>query len=213
MSRFWTQFEAWLSFMQGTANGLAGAPASSRRGHVRCIHNARASEHEHVTSLTEMWAGKTAKDAKEILSKPDVTVTNARDKSIQLRKILKFDAAVRESFATDEEASLSRRISLVQSIKSVRRRATSRLPRRSRGLVAALQAMFPRRSRQPSSLESVVEKAKADAPRDSLSSEGSTSTSQVAAAQNQKPRRPRLRARFPRAWRAPRPSQEAVADS
>ena len=46
-----------------------------------------------------MWQSKTAQEAHDILMKPDVTVTNARDKAIQLPKILHLDRKVQQLFA------------------------------------------------------------------------------------------------------------------
>ena len=46
--------------------------------------------------LTDMWATKTPQQAFEILSKPDVSVTNESDKQMQLPKILAIDRRVVE---------------------------------------------------------------------------------------------------------------------
>ena len=44
-----------------------------------------------------MWGHVTAQKAYETLSSPDVTVTNAKDKEMQLPKILKLDESVKEA--------------------------------------------------------------------------------------------------------------------
>ena len=87
MSRFWTQFEAYLSFRTVTANGLDLTPEADRRCTIRCIHNALVHEKVFSDVLIAMWASKTASEAYEILVKPDVKVTNQRDKDIQLPKL------------------------------------------------------------------------------------------------------------------------------
>ena len=40
ISRFWTQFEAWLSMQSATANGLVSAPAEQKRYTIACVHGA-----------------------------------------------------------------------------------------------------------------------------------------------------------------------------
>ena len=72
MERFWTQFEAWCSM--------------HRRTLVKFVSNERERD-RHVT----------AQKAYETLSSPDVTVTNAKDKEMQLPKILKLDENVKEA--------------------------------------------------------------------------------------------------------------------
>jgi hypothetical protein len=56
----------------------------------------RAPPRERET-LVEMWGHVTAQKAYETLSSPDVTVTNAKDKEMQLPKILKLDESVKEA--------------------------------------------------------------------------------------------------------------------
>ena len=45
--------------------------------------------------LTAMWAKRTPKEAHELLAKPDVMVTNQKDKEMQLPKILALNEEVR----------------------------------------------------------------------------------------------------------------------
>jgi hypothetical protein len=79
-----TQFEAFLSLCKVTANGLDVTPEVERRCTIKCIHNAPSTFKE---ALFAMWATTTADQAHEILSKPDVKVTNQKDKEQQLRKL------------------------------------------------------------------------------------------------------------------------------
>mgnify|MGYP004175395721 FL=1 len=88
MGRFWTQFEAFLSFRKCTERGLESAPAADQRHTVTCIHNAPAS---FETGLFDMWSQRTAEEAHTILMKPDVEVTNQSDKVVQLRKLKKLN--------------------------------------------------------------------------------------------------------------------------
>ena len=63
-----------------------------RRCFVRPIHRAPAAFAE---ALYGMWGNVTAQEAYDVLSSPDVTVTNAKDKELQLPKITKLDEQVR----------------------------------------------------------------------------------------------------------------------
>ena len=88
ISRFWTQFEAFLSLRKVTKKGLEPAAEADRRCVIKCIHNAPSSFEGMIIG---MWAGKTAEEAHDILAKPDVTVTNQSDKDVQLPKLLKLN--------------------------------------------------------------------------------------------------------------------------
>ena len=88
VSRFWTQFEAFLSLRTVAKNGLEPAAEAERRCVIKCIHNAPSS---FEGMIIDMWAGRTANEAHDILAKPDVTVTNQTDKDVQLPKLLKLN--------------------------------------------------------------------------------------------------------------------------
>ena len=94
ISRFWTQYEAWLSMQTATKDGLRPATEAERRCEIRCIYTATQNMAE---ALTTIWATKTPAEAFATLAKPDVTVTNESDKEQQLPKILTFDDRVRKA--------------------------------------------------------------------------------------------------------------------
>ena len=89
MSRFWTQFEAFLSFRKVTASGLGPTPLSERRDAIICIHNAD-SEFD-APKLRKMWGDKTVDEAHAVLARPDVKVTNQKDKDVQLPKLQRLN--------------------------------------------------------------------------------------------------------------------------
>ena len=93
-----TQFEAWLAMQRATVSGLMPTPLQDleRRCVTKCIHNA---QEEHKAGLLKLWASKTVQDAREILAKPDVTVTNQKDKDEQLPKIHLINEQVTKMFA------------------------------------------------------------------------------------------------------------------
>jgi hypothetical protein len=97
LSRFWTQFEAWLSLMDVAPSGLVSAShhPSALPGHSRCqiicVHGAPVAL---VESLIEEWSGCTAAKAFEKLGSADVMVTNQADKDMCLPKILELDDKV-----------------------------------------------------------------------------------------------------------------------
>ena len=113
-SRFWTQFEAWLSLQITTTEGLTtchhtadaaadatglkrnSAPPSSPRCHIAPIYNANSIMADY---LQTMWANKTPEEAHAILAKEDVTVTSLKDKEMHLPKIRHLDEEVREVMA------------------------------------------------------------------------------------------------------------------
>jgi hypothetical protein len=84
LSRFWTQLEAWLSMQEPGPSGLSPASAEARRRTIAPIYNASDSIQNVVV---EMWSGRTPEQAFNILSSPDVSVTNQADKEVQLPKI------------------------------------------------------------------------------------------------------------------------------
>ena len=100
VSRFWTQFEAWLSMQTCTPDGLRPARPEERRCTVVPIKGANSSMAE---GLRLMWSERTPQEAYDLLKESDVTVTNQSDKDAQLRKILSFDERVKDAFrpATD----------------------------------------------------------------------------------------------------------------
>ena len=99
VSRFWTQFEAWLSMQFATPSGLKPAIGTQNvRHHIVCIQNAAAQSELYTKALVDNWADKTPLQAHDFLSKPDVTVTNASDKEGQLPKIKALDGTVQGAF-------------------------------------------------------------------------------------------------------------------
>ncbi len=95
MSRFWTQFEAWLSLQLASPTGLHGDPAA-RRCVVACIHNAPTLFAELIQ---RMWTAKDVDAARDTLAQPDVTVTNQSDKTLQLHKLEVLNQSVKQCCA------------------------------------------------------------------------------------------------------------------
>ena len=99
VSRFWTQFEAWLSMQFATPDGLKSAIGTQNtRHHIVAIQNAAAQSDMFTKMLLDQWATKTPQQAFEFLSKPDVTVTNQSDKEGQLPKIKSLGETVQGAF-------------------------------------------------------------------------------------------------------------------
>ena len=119
LSRFWTQFEAWLSMQFATPNGLKSAVGTQNaRYHIVCIQNAAAQADTFAKVLTEQWATKTPQQAFDFLSKPDVTVTNQSDKEGQLPKIMALDATVQAAFEAIDAAIDAELQRLVEQVRS-----------------------------------------------------------------------------------------------
>jgi len=97
-SRFWTQFEAWTSFQEVNEKGvMRSASEANRRCEIICIHN--ANEYTKL-GLIEMWSDKSPDEAHDILSREDVSVTNQKDKDLQLPKIKTFKDSVHKTWLT-----------------------------------------------------------------------------------------------------------------
>jgi len=102
MSRFWTQYEAWLSLQTLSAHGLSPAAEADRRCQIVPIQNANSTV---VEALLTMWANKTPQEAHTVLSKSDIAVTNDSDKENHLPKILSYHAEVQKAFAAASDAN------------------------------------------------------------------------------------------------------------
>ena len=89
-----TQFECWLAFQHVGEGGLRPATDEEIRATIVTIYNAN----EHMArGLRSMWSHRTPAETVEVLSKPDVTVTNESDKQIQLGKLMQLDERVRRA--------------------------------------------------------------------------------------------------------------------
>jgi hypothetical protein len=109
LSRFWTQFEAWLSMQFATPNGLKSAVGTENaRYHIVCIQGAAEQAEQYKEALVDTWADKTPQQAFDFLSRPDVTVTNQSDKLKQLPKIKALDATVQGAFQAIDAQLLQR---------------------------------------------------------------------------------------------------------
>jgi len=105
LSRFWTQFEAWLSMQSCTRDGLVPAVGSPHlRCTIKCIHNATAGSEDK--KLLDMWAQRTPQEAFNVLRRPDVTVTNTSDKEGQLGKVRSLDEQVCTAFNVESATDL-----------------------------------------------------------------------------------------------------------
>merc|ERR1712050_341630 len=87
LSRFWTQFEAWLSMQVPFADGLRPAQKSERRFTIMPILNGNSILGEGLCST---WEKKSPEEAVEVLAEDDVDVTSKSDKKEQLEKLLLF---------------------------------------------------------------------------------------------------------------------------
>lgn len=88
LSRFWTLTEAWCSMQQATTEGLRASKADEIRYTIMNIHNA---EEEQIRFLEDKVRTKGPKEMYKMLAKPDVLVTNLKDKENILPKVKEFD--------------------------------------------------------------------------------------------------------------------------
>eukprot|EP00900_Chrysochromulina_parva_P014567 jgi/Chrpa1/23110/Chrysochromulina_OHIO_Genome00005157-RA len=92
-SRFWTLTEAWCSMQTVTSDGrLRPTTKAERRYTISCIHNATIET--TAKGLEDLVSTKKPTEMYDILEKPDVNVTNAKDKSDILPVISATEARV-----------------------------------------------------------------------------------------------------------------------
>ena len=91
LERFWTQFEAWLSFQLATCDGLKG-DAEAKRCIIECLEGTTAY---HAEALRSVWCKADADSALKLLGDKDIKVTNLSDKEVQLPKIHALDDMVK----------------------------------------------------------------------------------------------------------------------
>lgn len=98
LSRFWTQFEAWLAFQTCTSRGIEPARLPGH-GAERCdilpVLNASSIL---AMALQTLWENKKPEEAYEVLRQDDVKVTNQSDKLIQLPKVRELSDEVRSTW-------------------------------------------------------------------------------------------------------------------
>ena len=138
-SRFWTQFEAWLSMQTCAAEGLATAADDVRRWTLVCILGAKPQW--EGDKIETMWRRAKADFALKELSRRDVTVTNQSDKDAQLPKIKKLDDQVRAAFSEMHGKS----------------REMRQLAERKRGEAAALLAEATRLEQEADAMDAQVD--------------------------------------------------------
>ena len=102
LSRFWTQFEAWLSMQTACKEGLRPSTEDEKRYVIVPILNGNSLA---ADMLSNMWADKKPKEAYQSLKKDDVTVTSLKDKQDQLPKLLALDGRVRETMEEMKQAA------------------------------------------------------------------------------------------------------------
>ena len=108
-SRFWTLTEAWCSMQTATKDGLKNSISSTEdadfkgsdvqvgsRCTIKWIHN--AAKETKCKYLVNLVSTQTPEGMHGILEKPDVDVTNKKDKEKMLPKILKYNEDVIQGF-------------------------------------------------------------------------------------------------------------------
>ena len=79
-----------------TRHGFIDSAEAERRCTITLIHHAPQSM---ARALVEDWGDKTAHEAHEVLKRPDVKVTNQKDKDVQLPKLKKLNEFAKSAVA------------------------------------------------------------------------------------------------------------------
>lgn len=87
-----TLTESWCAMQQVTAEGLRTATVAEHRYTIKCIHNAID---RNAQSLVDLLSKRSPQEVRRILAKPDVQVTNTKDKTQMLPIIQSIDAHVK----------------------------------------------------------------------------------------------------------------------
>ena len=87
VSRFWTQFEAWLAMQLTTAAGLSSAVGDAGAKRYTVVGVLNANTDIQRLQIEDMWGTATPEEAHDKLKQKDVTVTNQHDKDFFLGKI------------------------------------------------------------------------------------------------------------------------------
>ena len=91
-----------MAFQEIDSHGvLRCASEANRRCTIECIHN--ANEYTKL-GLIDMWSNKTPEEAYNILKSEDVSVTNKKDKELQLPIIQKFKESVQKTWRAAVES-------------------------------------------------------------------------------------------------------------
>ena len=91
-----------MAFQEVDSHGvLRCAPEANRRCTIECIHN--ANEYTKL-GLIDMWSNKTPEEAYNILKSEDVSVTNKKDKELQLPIIQTFKESVQTTWRAAVES-------------------------------------------------------------------------------------------------------------
>ena len=64
LSRFWTQFEAWLSMQMATETGLVSAPERKRRCSIVCVHGAAETYKSSRGAVEQLQCDEGSRDAR-----------------------------------------------------------------------------------------------------------------------------------------------------
>ena len=91
-----------MAFQEIDSHGvLRCAPEANRRCTIECIHN--ANEYTKL-GLIDMWSNKTPEEAYNVLKSEDVSVTNTKDKELQLPIIQTFKESVQKTWRAAVES-------------------------------------------------------------------------------------------------------------
>ena len=153
ISRFWTQFEAYIAMRQASEQGLIDAPNEARwTADVPYSTDPDSEESKFAKAqLKATWAHCTVEDAFDKLSKPDIAVTNQSDKEIMLPKLRALDQEVK-AMMTRRSSVLSKdelRAMLLGSGRKLEEQARSMSRRARRGSNASKDLLRPESQSSP----------------------------------------------------------------
>jgi len=106
IGRFWTQLECFLALRLTSQEGLVAVTSEDRGSRCLFIEMGASEGTGGLAALLKgTWGPGSVQEAHERLAKPDVQVTNQKDKTQQLEKLLQLDKRLRSS--AREESRMS----------------------------------------------------------------------------------------------------------
>merc|ERR1711998_489521 len=106
IGRFWTQLECFLALRLISEDGLVAAAPEDRGSRCLFIEMGASEGTGGLAALLKgTWGPGSVQEAHDRLARPDVQVTNQKDKTQQLEKLLQLDERIRSSAREENRMS------------------------------------------------------------------------------------------------------------
>ena len=97
VTRFWPLLEAWFSMQVATATGLHRYVDMPKRHAILPM----GSTPVELGSSLEMMVWTRMEELEHFIQRPDIKVTNGKDKEVQVKKLMKINSLVKDAVRRD----------------------------------------------------------------------------------------------------------------